>query len=527
MWKLAFCLAVAMSLMPVTVAATALSQPLPEIAIPESALGADWQVASVNGPEGPHALYEIHLARPGQNMFAVLVVGQAQDGAEAQSFVEDEKADLQKDGADMVPVEGPGDGTAYRGIAKTRAVTVDSSLSAVSDVQVTIVKYVGRANARVTKVITGGFDTPEQTLLALNARLYSMQVARFRAVTPVPQPTRAPTPVPTVTAQTFDARGLVLTPADLGSNWALTLASGDAESFTAEYFNNTVDYTGFTLDQLTVEPMSSETAADARVQQWQSIWMDQGVVVRAVDGLGDGHAVCGWKQTDVGLATVSLAYRVGQVEVVARAEAASPGGGASIESEAFRIAHLETDHVHHILTTGNVPAPVASLTPSSALDPAPIALPVELVGEGWSILHVDDRGSSEQTPWVHSVIYQNDTTFPAPRIGGIWILVLPDAPRARLWIGINIAGGVAAGVRYQPVAGLGDETANRGVLAGTDGQTTVEYLYRVGPVMVRVAVRGADASVDELSQQAWDLAVAQQQRVLDKVTLTSSVLAAR
>jgi len=65
------------------------------------------------------------------------------------------------------------------------------------------------------------------------------------------------------------------------------------------------------------------------------------------------------------------------------------------------------------------------------------------------------------------------------------------------------------------VSGLGDETAYSAVQTAADGTTTVEYLWRTGPVMARVAVAGSGTSIDDLSQQAWDLALAQQQRVLD------------
>jgi hypothetical protein len=515
MSKLVLRVLLAMLLLPATVAAAPLAQTLPETAIPQSVIGNDWKVENVRGPNGPYGVYQVQLQQPGKDLFTFIQVGEVHDAAEAQAIVENEKANLQKNGWKMLPVPGPGDGAAYRGISKTKSTAVDPELAISSEVQVTVVRYIGRVDARFTEVITGGVDTPEQTLYQLNARLFSLQVDRFHTLAPVPQPTPIATPAPTPVPQPLDARALVLLPDDLGANWSVTETTGDAQAFTTEYFNNTVDYTGFIADRLTIEPLTDVTAADARIAWWRSNFEDRQFTVRDQSGLGDARAIRTSYSLDAGLTALSLVYRIGSVVVVASAEAATSRGEANIEAEASRVAQLETARLRQISGSSVPPPPMGTLTLSSALDPASLVLPLDLLGEGWSTVRSENRGSAEQSPRVYTAIYGNDTTYSARRTVGITIIVTPDNARARLAAGINTASSITAGIKFEPVSGLGDDVAYSGMVTAADGRTTAQYLYTTGPMMVRVEVAGSDTSTDELSQQAWELAVAQQQRVLD------------
>jgi hypothetical protein len=148
-------------------------------------------------------------------------------------------------------------------------------------------------------------------------------------------------------------------------------------------------------------------------------------------------------------------------------------------------------------------------------DPTELILKAEALGEGWSNRNVDSAGSAEQAGRSVTITYGDDTTYSAPRAAYLRVALSPDTARARAGFGVFLADGAAHNFQYVPVAGLGDETAFQGTQVMDDGRVTVEYVYRIGPAVVSTAFRSSDASVDELSQQAWDTAVAQQQRVLD------------
>jgi hypothetical protein len=250
---LALALLAVLVMAPMTARAAPMAQTLPEPAIPQATLASDWKVTSVSGPSGPHEVFTIELEHKNQAIFGGILIGKAEDSIEAQALVESAKAEIQSGGFTLSPVQGgPGDGSAYRGIAK--------QLLPGYDVRLTIVTSIARAGPRFTQVSTSGIEIPEQTLYDLNSRLVAQQIDRFRALTPQPTPAPSPVATPTPAARPLDPKALILPPADLGSNWVTTDTSSDAQSYMAEYFNGTVDYAGFGLDRLVVEPLSDSAA---------------------------------------------------------------------------------------------------------------------------------------------------------------------------------------------------------------------------------------------------------------------------
>jgi hypothetical protein len=207
-------------------------------------------------------------------------------------------------------------------------------------------------------------------------------------------------------------------------------------------------------------------------------------------------------------------YRVGPVVVLTRATAAATSPDTAIDTEALRVAKLEQDRIQSGLA-GQVLEPIGMLNRPSLPDPTGVILAAEDLGEGWSSRSVDPSGSAEQAVRAVTSTYTNETTYSAPRSAFLRVALAPDTPRARKGFALFIADGIGQNYQYVQVPGFGDEVAYKGTQIMDDGRVTVEYVYRLGPAVVSVALRSSDASVDELSQQARDIAGAQQQHALD------------